>query len=453
MIRIEPTRTTLAACCGLFLCTITLLIEPLLEVRNIWAQNSGKPAANRPVDSGQRASSSAAGDAAEHVAAARSAARLGGPAQVTGVKLLSLSDQTRVMVDLSRETQFQVGRVKGTRTEQTPNRLFVDVLNARLSPGAKDLLPVGNDFLRQVRLGQHTAEVVRVVLDLNGDGRHRTFMIKQPAQLVIDVLAPGVRAGNPAKEAAVGPVATVKRAARAKKMEPSAGRAGLRKIVIDPGHGGKDPGAIGVGGMAEKDLVLSVAQKLARKLKSDMGIQVILTRTDDRFVALEDRTALANSEDADLFISLHMNASPNSEARGIETYYLDNTTDEAAIRLAARENSGSRRNISDLQFILSDMTQNMKLEDSITLAHRLQGALVGGMGKVMTEVRDLGVKKALFHVLVGARMPSVLVEMFFITHPAEGRALSRESYQDAMVEALYDGIAKFGHTHVMAKTL
>jgi N-acetylmuramoyl-L-alanine amidase len=205
--------------------------------------------------------------------------------------------------------------------------------------------------------------------------------------------------------------------------------------------------------MAEKDLVLSVAQKLARKLKSDMGIQVILTRTDDRFVALEDRTALANSEDADLFISLHMNASPNSEARGIETYYLDNTTDEAAIRLAARENSSSRRNISDLQFILSDMTQNMKLEDSITLAHRLQSALVGGMGKVMTDVRDLGVKKALFHVLVGARMPSVLVEMFFITHPAEGRALSREIYQEAMVEALYDGIAKFGQTHVIAKTL
>jgi N-acetylmuramoyl-L-alanine amidase len=170
-------------------------------------------------------------------------------------------------------------------------------------------------------------------------------------------------------------------------------------------------------------------------------------------VPLEERTAMANSEDADLFISLHVNASPNSEARGIETYYLDNTTDEAAIRLAARENRTSRRNISDLQFILSDMMQNMKQEDSITLAHRLQSALVGGMSKVMGDVRDLGVKKALFHVLVGARMPSVLVEMFFISNRIEARAMSQDSHQDAMVEALYEGIQKFGQTNLMAKTL
>ena len=148
-----------------------------------------------------------------------------------------------------------------------------------------------------------------------------------------------------------------------------------------------------------------------------------------------------------------MNASPNAEARGIETYYLDNTTDEAAIRLAARENRTSRRNISDLQFILSDMMQNVKLEDSITLAHRLQGALVGGMSRIMADVKDLGVKKALFHVLVGARMPSVLVEMFFITHRIEGAAMGQERYQDAMVDALYEGIEKYGQTNIMAKTL
>jgi len=228
---------------------------------------------------------------------------------------------------------------------------------------------------------------------------------------------------------------------------------GLRKIVLDPGHGGKDPGAVGSGGIAEKDIVLSIAKRLAAKLRKEMGVQVVLTRSDDRFVALEDRTAMANAEDADLFVSLHMNASPNSEARGIETYYLDNTTDEAAIRLAARENSTSRKNVSDLQFILSDMMQNMKLEDSISLAHRLQGSLVGGMSKVIGEVKDLGVKTALFYVLVGARMPSVLVEMFFITNRSEGRAMSQGSYQDAMVEALFDGIQKYGQSTIMARTL
>jgi N-acetylmuramoyl-L-alanine amidase len=227
----------------------------------------------------------------------------------------------------------------------------------------------------------------------------------------------------------------------------------IRKIVLDPGHGGKDPGAIGIGGLAEKDIVLSVAKKLAARLRREMGMEVILTRKDDRFVALENRTAIANAEDADLFVSLHVNASPNPEARGIETYYLDNTSDEAALRLAARENGTPKKNVSDLQFILSDMTQNMKLEDSITLAHRLQGSLVGGMTNVMGEVRDLGVKKALFHVLVGARMPSVLVEMFFITNRHEAQTMGQEEAQNAMVDALMQGIQKYAQSTLMARTL
>ena len=203
----------------------------------------------------------------------------------------------------------------------------------------------------------------------------------------------------------------------------------------------------------EKDLVLSVAKKLAAKLNTELGVQVVLTRKDDRFIALEDRTYMANAEDADLFISLHMNASPNSDAHGVETYYLDNTTDEAAMRLAARENASARKNISDLQFILSDMTQNMKLEDSITLAHRLQQSVVGGMSKVIGDVRDLGVKKALFYVLVGARMPSVLIEMFFVTHRVEGQVMNREAGQDAMVNSLFDGIQRYGQSITIARTL
>ena len=137
----------------------------------------------------------------------------------------------------------------------------------------------------------------------------------------------------------------------------------------------------------------------------------------------------------------------------METYYLDNTTDEASLRLAARENGASRRNVSDLQFILSDMTQNMKLEDSITLAHYLQHSLVDGMSTRLADIKDLGVKKALFYVLVGARMPSVLVEMFFITNKTEGSAMSQESYQNAVVDALYDGILKYKESNLASKTL
>src|ERR1043166_7707495 len=273
---------------------------------------------------------------------------------------------------------------------------------------------------------------------------------KQRAQPVV---APTARpAQEPEVPKAVSLVDKPRDPAPAKPAKPAAPPA-LRKIVLDPGHGGKDPGAIGVDGIAEKDIVLKVAKKLAQKLTRDLGIQVVLTRKDDRFIRLEDRTAIANAEDADLFISLHMNASPSGEAKGLETYYLDNTTDEASIRLAERENATSRNNVSDLQFILSDMTQNMKLEDSVTLAHRLHESLLGSVAQRHVGTKDLGVKKALFSVLVGARMPSVLLEMFFITNKTEGRAMNRDSYQDAVVDALYDGIQKYGENVIAAKTL
>jgi N-acetylmuramoyl-L-alanine amidase len=381
------------------------------------------------------------------------ASKPAGKAQVTGVKLLTLRDQTRVMLDLSQETKFEVRRLKEDPLKHTPARIYVDIIGAELAPGSKDGLTVYDGILRQIRIGQYSDDVVRVVLDMNALRAHNAFIIPAPTQLVIDILGDAATQKVPAKDAITRVEPAHQKSSAARKVDAPAVGGGLRRIVLDPGHGGKDPGAIGVGGVAEKDIVLSVAKKLARKLKTELGVQVVLTRNDDRFVPLEDRTAMANSEDADLFISLHVNASPNTEARGIETYYLDNTTDEAAIRLAARENGTSRRNISDLQFILSDMTQNMKLEDSITLAHRLQVALVGGMTKVMSDVKDLGVKKALFHVLVGARMPSVLVEMLFITNRAESRAMNQDNYQEALVDSLYEGIKKFGQTNLVAKTL
>ena len=374
--------------------------------------------------------------------------------QVTGLKYQISRDQTRILLDLSREAQYDVRRLPEDPAKRLPPRIYIDIHNAKLALTSKEPFPVEDSVLRQVRVGQYSGDVVRVVLDVREMRAHQAFFTADPTRLVVDILAPGARQSMPDREVAVrsAPVEQ-KTLAKAKNPDLPAPASGIRKIVLDPGHGGKDPGAIGIGGIAEKDIVLNVAKKLARRLKTELGMQVILTRDDDRFVALEDRTAMANNEDADLFISLHVNASPNADARGIETYYLDNTTDEAAIRLAARENGTSRRNISDLQFILSDMTQNMKLEDSIALAHRLHGALVGGMAKVVGDVKDLGVKKALFHVLVGARMPSVLVEMFFITHRGEARVMSQESYQDALVESLYEGIQKFGQTNLMAKTL
>jgi N-acetylmuramoyl-L-alanine amidase len=420
-------------------------------------RKEGRPASSAQSRSGESDSASRS-DARRNVDDERKnptgAAMLTDKAQVIGLRFLSWNGYTRIMLDLSQETKYEVRSLKEDPAKGMPPRIYVDVLGARLALISKEPVPVEDGLLRQVRLGQYSADVVRVVLDMNNLRDYKSFLAADPYRLVIDVYGQRAEA-SAAKEVARTPTADGRRTVAKVNIpsSPAPATSGLRKIVLDPGHGGKDPGAVGAGGIAEKDIVLTIAKKLAAKLRKDLRVDVVLTRKDDRFVALEDRTALANAENADLFISLHMNASENTEAKGIETYYLDNTTDEAAIRLAARENSTSRRNISDLQFILSDMTQNMKLEDSITLAHRLQGSLVSAMAKTMDDVRDLGVKKALFHVLVGARMPSVLVEMFFITNRSEGRAMSRESHQDEMVEALFEGIQKYGQSNLVARTL
>lgn len=362
------------------------------------------------------------------------------------VRVISSQTYSRVTMDLSHAVRYETGRLKEDPSKGLPPRIYVDLFNTKLAMDSQNPIAVDDGVLRQLRVGQFTAEVVRIVIDLATAAESNASLLADPYRLVIDIQgqkhADAVTAVDKGKK---GTALTGK----GKPLPVS----GIGKIVLDPGHGGKDPGAIGVGGIAEKDIVLAVAKKLERKLRQEMGVEVVLTRRDDRFISLEDRTAIANAQGADLFISLHMNASPNGEAKGLETYYLDNTNDEGSIRLAARENGTSRRNVSDLQFILSDMTQNMKLEDSIALAHHLQQSLVDGMSTRLADVKDLGVKKALFYVLVGARMPSVLVEMFFITNKAEGQAMSQETYQNAVVDALYEGIQKYKESTLASKTL
>ena len=421
-------------------------------------------------------------------------------AEITAVRLLSSPTYTRVILDLSRQVRYEAHRLPADPSKGLPPRIYIDIFGARLATDSKEPIKVDDSLLRQVRVGQFAPDTVRAVLDMTSVREHTVSQLQDPNRLVIDIQgqnrtdtlasvepskpAPSPMDSRPQKKpetlasveqkkpapafpdrtarsndetlnsfetARVSrpPVRENKPAVKEVKPPPI----GIKKIVLDPGHGGRDPGAIGVDGVAEKDVVLKVAKKLAAKLKKELGAQVVLTRKDDRFVRLEDRTAIANAEDADLFISLHMNASSTGEAKGLETYYLDNTTDEASIRLAERENGTSRNKVSDLQFILSDMTQNMKLEDSVTLAHRLHESLLTSMSPKLGEVKDLGVKKALFYVLVGARMPSVLLEMFFITNKTEGRAMSQEASQDAVVDALYEGIKKYNESVLAAKTL
>ena len=373
------------------------------------------------------------------------------PAQGSDLAVLRRIDYSspagsaKIVLELSKEVPYETRLLKEDPGKKLPPRIYVDLFGARLHTDAGRPIFIQDGLVRQVRTGQFSQDVVRVVLDMNAQGSHKVYALQEPFRLVVEVQAltggPD-RTGVQRKEERVSP-------GRSKKS----GSEWLRKIVLDPGHGGKDPGAIGWGGVMERDVVLALAKKLARKLKKEMGVEVTLTRQDDTFIPLEDRTAIANAENADLFLSLHVNASPNPKARGLETYYLDNTDDEAAIRLAARENATSRRDISDLQFILSDLIQSSKLEDSVSLAHHLQGAVVSHMGQRYGGVVDLGVKKALFYVLVGARMPSVLAEVFFITNKVEGRNLTKPAYQNAVVNALYQGIKKYRDSALVAKNL
>ncbi|MBF0413738.1 MAG: N-acetylmuramoyl-L-alanine amidase [Desulfamplus sp.] len=219
---------------------------------------------------------------------------------------------------------------------------------------------------------------------------------------------------------------------------------GVRTIVIDPGHGGRDPGASGyITGIYEKNVVLSISKKLAKNIESRLNCNVIMTRSSDTYLSLEERTAIANTKNADLFISLHCNASNDKNLIGIETYYLNLATDDRAINVAARENATSRKNISDLESILNDLMKNAKINESSRLSSVVQKSLYGGMKNEYSKIKNLGVKQAPFYVLLGASMPSILIETSFLSNPEECRRLTDSAYQNALCDAITDGIAKY----------
>jgi N-acetylmuramoyl-L-alanine amidase len=215
-------------------------------------------------------------------------------------------------------------------------------------------------------------------------------------------------------------------------------------IVLDPGHGGEDGGAASHFGGAEKEITLDIARRVRSILESRYGFRVRLTRHSDQFVPLARRTAMANRNEASVFVSLHVNASVGHNLDGLEVYYLDNTNDEASRKLAERENGvAPGEGLDDLSFMLSDLIQSGKLEDSIVLSRSVEGALKRSVVAPSKGLRSLGVKRAPFFVLVGAHMPCTLVEMFFIDHPSEGRRLAQDGFRDALAFGLADGIRNF----------
>jgi len=337
-------------------------------------------------------------------------------ARLTGVRFLSSANYTRVILDLTGRVKFTINTLAASPKRRLPPRIYMDLVGARLT-ARRHRVDVKDRLVQRIRLGQFKENVVRVVLDLKYPGNHDAVLLANPHRLMVDVERRGGSGDR--------------------------GQLAVRKIVLDPGHGGKDPGAVGAGGLREKDVVLRVARKLAPLLRRRMGADVVLTRNTDVFIPLKGRTAMANAEQADLFLSIHANASHNRRAGGLETYYLDKTTDEATMKLAARENGTARRNLTDLQIMLSDLKLNVYLPDSISLASHLQSSLVKTTRPHYSRAKDLGVKKGLFYVLVGARMPAALAELFFVSNRREARALKRPEFQNAIAGGLFQGIKNY----------
>ncbi len=251
---------------------------------------------------------------------------------------------------------------------------------------------------------------------------------------------------KPDAKASKGPTTTTHVAAPTANGERSLIRAlGLKigRIVVDAGHGGHDTGTIGPNGLQEKDLVLDVALKLGKELEEKLGAEVVYTRDDDTFIPLETRTAIANKEQADLFISVHANSSSDESARGVETYYLNFTSSRDALEVAARENSVSEKSIHELQDLVKKIALKEKIEESREFAADVQKSLYTGLNAKNPGIRNRGVKKAPFIVLIGANMPSILAEISFVSNPADEKKLKTQEYRQRIADSLYKGVAKY----------
>lgn len=363
-----------------------------------------------------------------------------GTVWVTGLRFWSNPNYTRVVIDADDDTAFVHRLLKKDPAINKPQRLFVDLSNSLLGQNIERTVPINDNLLSDVRAGQYTPDSVRVVIDIKSFKTYKIFSLKNPFRVVIDVWGkPHDTRDRQTAGSHVTKGKDIPPGALAKQLA-----LGVRRIVIDPGHGGKDYGAPGyLKGVHEKDVVLSISKRLAKKIRHQLGYEVILTRTRDRYLTLEERTALANTKNADLFISIHTNSHRNRRAYGLETYFLNLATDNEAIMVAAMENATSEKNISDLQTILLDLMQHAKINESSRLAVHVQASTNSRLKKKYTRIKDKGVKQAPFYVLLGAQMPAILIETSFISNKRECKRLTSPAYQDALVQGIVDGIKKY----------
>jgi N-acetylmuramoyl-L-alanine amidase len=388
--------------------------------------------------------------------------------RLTGIRREVLPDTLRITLDLEREAAFHDERL------DTPPRVFLDLQNTRPADRLKDsTINFADDVVRQIRVGRQQG-ATRVVLDVGEGARHSVYALYNPYRVVIDFERSRRRpedsrlqkAEAPASRQDIPGASWTPEPAKPKPPAPSAPTAnrtgglsiarqlglGISRVVIDPGHGGRDPGAR-VKGLNEADLTLDVATRLEKLLLTVPGVEVVMTRRTDAYIPLEERTAIANRAGADLFLSIHVNASRNAKARGIETYFLNFAPNPEAEAIAARENAGSSRTMHHLPDIVKAIAMNNKLDESRDFATLIQASMFDRLKKANRDARSLGVKQAPFVVLIGATMPSVLAEISFLTNRQEATLLRTPAYRQAIAEALFNGISKYQRSLKAAETV
>jgi len=351
---------------------------------------------------------------------------------VTEVRHWSYENYTRVVIEVDRPVTTEVTRLSANARAGRPERLYLDLPEIWVGKSFSDGFPIGDGLLQGIRLGQNTLRTSRVVIDLERYDSHRLLFLSHPDRVVIDVYGARKRGGRPG-QAGDGP------ATRGGSLP--AGLRPVQTVVIDPGHGGKDPGAIGVGNLREKDVTLRVARNLGKRLAA-RGLRVVYTRTDDRTLSLEARTAAAESVDGDVFISVHANAAPRRSVHGVETYYLDHNHDRHAANLAARENGIPRGQVNVLQHTLAKLHMEEISPHSRRLAHAVQKQIVSGLPKGKRP-QDLGVKKGPFYVLFLSNMPAILVEVGFLTNRTEAKRLRDGRYLDSLAGQIASGVQHY----------
>jgi N-acetylmuramoyl-L-alanine amidase len=361
------------------------------------------------------------------------------------IQPFSMRDTTQVVIVVSGPVQPLVQRLA------QPDRLVIDLPQTRLAPQwHQNDVPVSDERLQTIQVTQSQPYRVQLILTLQEIRDYHIAVQSAPHRVTVKLLGAGTTADTGARTMPQG-------TPRVRPAEPSPRtkqplRANLTPIIfIDPGHGGHDPGALGPTGLEEKTVVLQVAKELRQLIRQEMPQhRVVLTREQDVFIPLAERARMANEQQAQVFISIHANSSPNREASGIETWYLSFTASARAKKIAARENMMSEQQLSILELILRDMHDTDRINQSAVMARSMQSALAEHMAAQYSGVIPRGVEGAPFAVLQHTRMPSVLVELAFISNPQEEARLRTRQYQRALAQGILQGLRQFLQTAVVA---